>query len=109
MKKGKVNNGMRPRYGKDDLGKGVRGKYLTAYAEAHNIVRLDPEVAKAFPSEKAVNEALMTLIEVARASRGCARGFGAATLSSGLRLWIGFLTVPPPVARRKPWSVPYCS
>lgn len=68
MKKGKVNNGMRPGYGKDDLGKGVRGKYLTAYAEAHNIVRLDPEVAKAFPSEKAVNEALMTLIKVARAT-----------------------------------------
>lgn len=59
---------MRPGYAKDDLGKGVRGKYLTAYAEAHNIVRLDPEVAKAFPGEKAVNEALMTLIEVARAS-----------------------------------------
>lgn len=72
MKKGKVNNGMRPEYGKDDLGKGVRGEYLTAYAEAHNIVivRLDPEVAKAFPGEKAVNEALMTLIEVARASAG---------------------------------------
>jgi hypothetical protein len=70
MKKGKVNNGMRPEYGKDDLGKGVRGKYLTAYTEAHNIVRLDPEVAKAFPSEKAVNEAMMALIEVARASAG---------------------------------------
>lgn len=70
MKKSKVKDEMRPEYTKEDLGKGVRGKYLTAYAEAHNIVRLDPEVAKAFPSEKAVNEALMALIKVARASAG---------------------------------------
>jgi hypothetical protein len=31
---------------------------------------LEPEVAKAFPSEKAVNEALMSLIKLARASTG---------------------------------------
>lgn len=68
MKKAKVKDEMRPEYTKPDLGKGVRGKYLTAYTEAHNIVRLDSEVAKAFPSEKAVNEALMTLIKVARAT-----------------------------------------
>ena len=67
---------MRPEYTKEDLGKGVRGKYLTAYAEAHNIVRLDPEVAKAFPSEKAVNEALMALIKVARASAGTPKDSG---------------------------------
>jgi len=71
-----VKDEMRPEYTKEDLGKGVRGKYLTAYAEAHNIVRLDPEVAKAFPSEKAVNEALMALIKVARASAGTPKDSG---------------------------------
>lgn len=76
MRKSKVKDEMRPEYTKEDLGKGVRGKYLTAYAEAHNIVRLDPEVAKAFPSEKAVNEALMALIKVARASAGTPKDSG---------------------------------
>ncbi len=59
---------MRPEYKREDLGKGTRGKYTSAYAEAHNIVLLDPEVAKAFPSEEAVNKALMSLMKVARAS-----------------------------------------
>lgn len=59
---------MKPEYKREDLGKGVRGKYASAYAEAHNIVLLDPEVAKAFPSEEAVNNALMSLMKVARAS-----------------------------------------
>jgi hypothetical protein len=68
MKKAKVTDEMRPEYKREDLGKGVRGKYASAYAEAHNIVLLDPEVAKAFPSEEAVNKALMSLMKVARAS-----------------------------------------
>ena len=68
MKKTKLKDEMRPEYKREDLGKGVRGKYTSAYAEAHNIVLLDPEVAKAFPSEEAVNKALMSLMKVARAS-----------------------------------------
>jgi hypothetical protein len=47
---------------------GVRGKYYSAFKEKHNIVLLDPEVANAFPSEEAVNEALKSLIKVARDS-----------------------------------------
>ncbi len=68
MKKAKVTDEIRPEYKREDLGKGVRGKYASAYAEAHNIVLLDPEVAKAFPSEEAVNKALMSLMKVARES-----------------------------------------
>jgi len=64
MKKGNVKEEMRPEYKREDLGKGIRGKYSSAYKEAHNIVLLDPEVAKAFPSEEAVNEALKSLIRV---------------------------------------------
>ena len=54
---------MRSEYKREDLRKGVRGKYALAYAEAHNIVLLDPEVAKAFPSEEAVNKALLSLMK----------------------------------------------
>jgi hypothetical protein len=48
----------------------VRGKYYEAYKEGHNVVLLKPEVAKAFPSEDAVNEALLSLIKIAQASTG---------------------------------------
>ncbi len=37
---------------------GTRGKYAERYAEGTNIVKLDPDVADAFPNEEAVNEAL---------------------------------------------------
>ncbi|CAE6511501.1 MAG TPA: hypothetical protein DEO56_11310 [Nitrosomonas nitrosa] len=68
MKKTKVKDEMRPEYQREDLGKGVRGKYASAYAKAHNIVLLDPEVAKAFPSEEAVNKALLSLMKEAQTS-----------------------------------------
>lgn len=37
---------------------GIRGKYAKQYAAGTNIVRLDPDVAAAFPNEEAVNDAL---------------------------------------------------
>jgi hypothetical protein len=51
---------LRPEY---DFSKGVRGKYAKRYAEGTNIVRLDPDVAKAFPTAQSVNEALRGLME----------------------------------------------
>ncbi|OQY04931.1 MAG: hypothetical protein B6I22_08460 [Desulfobacteraceae bacterium 4572_123] len=59
---------MRSEYKKEDLGIGKRGKYYNAYRESNNLVRLIPEVAKAFPTEKAVNDALLALIKAARSS-----------------------------------------
>ena len=73
MKKAEENDGMRKEYRREDLGKGVRGKYYDSYREGHNIVLLRPEVAKAFPSEEAVNEALLSLIKIAQASTGRTR------------------------------------
>jgi len=70
MKKTKFDDDMRPEYKREDLGKGVRGKYYHSYVESHNLVLLDPEVAKAFPSEEAVNKALLSLIKIARESTG---------------------------------------
>ena len=45
-----------------DFSGGVRGKYAQRYREGTNIVRLDDDVAVAFPDSKKVNEALRTLI-----------------------------------------------
>lgn len=70
MKKGDRSEEMRPEYQKDDLGEGMRGKYLEAYNESHNLVLLKPEVVEAFPTEEAVNEALLSLIRIAKASAG---------------------------------------
>ncbi len=68
MKKVKDEDEMRSEYKREDLGVGVRGKYYEANKEGHNLVLLKPEVAEAFPSEEAVNEALLSLIKVAQAS-----------------------------------------
>ena len=72
MKKIKSND-LRPEYRREDLAKGVRGKYLRAYRAGTNLVLLRPEVAKAFPTEEAVNDALRSLIEVAQRSIGRAK------------------------------------
>ena len=59
---------MRAHYNREDLGKGVRGKFFKEFNDGHNLVLLQPEVAKFFPSEDAVNEALLSLIKIAQAS-----------------------------------------
>ncbi|MCF7993397.1 MAG: hypothetical protein K9L32_09975 [Chromatiaceae bacterium] len=59
---------LRTEYRREDLGQGVRGKYYASYRESHNLVLLKPEVAEAFPSEEAVNEALLSLIRIAKSS-----------------------------------------
>jgi hypothetical protein len=61
---------LRPEYRREDLGEGVRGKYLEAYRGGTNLVLLSPDVAKVFTSEELVNEALRHLIEVAHKSVG---------------------------------------
>lgn len=45
-----------------DFSKGVRGKYAGRIEQGTNLVRLEPEVAKYFPTAKAVNRALKSLI-----------------------------------------------
>ncbi|MEO6545112.1 MAG: hypothetical protein ABIP05_13840 [Nitrospiraceae bacterium] len=65
MRKGKSDE-LRAEYSRTSLGRGVRGKYLKEYRRVTNLVLLTPEVAKAFPSAKAVNDALSSLITVAR-------------------------------------------
>jgi hypothetical protein len=61
MKKGKDDFKMKGEY---DFSRGVRGKYAKQYAAGNNVVVLDPDVAKAFPNSKSVNEALRGLVEI---------------------------------------------
>ena len=56
---------LRPEYDLKSLLKGgVRGKYAKRYHAGTNRVLLEPEVAKAFPNEKAVNEALKLVMKL---------------------------------------------
>ena len=58
---------LRPEYDMKSLLKdGVRGKYATRYNAGTNLVLLEPDVAKAFPNEKAVNDALKLVIQLTK-------------------------------------------
>ena len=67
MKKTKKDE-LRAEYRREDFDRGVRGKYLESYRSGTNLVLLSPDVAKAFPSEEAVNDALRSLINLAERS-----------------------------------------
>lgn len=45
-----------------DFSGGVRGKYAKRYALGTNIVVLEPDVAEAFPTARAVNTALRKVL-----------------------------------------------
>jgi hypothetical protein len=47
---------LRPEYKRSDFGELVRGKYAKRIAETTNVVILEPEIAQAFPNDKAVND-----------------------------------------------------
>ena len=58
---------LRAEYKRSDFPGGlVRGKYAKRIKESSNIIVLKPEVAQAFPNEEAVNNALLSLIDIAR-------------------------------------------
>jgi len=61
-----VDDELRAEYDLSQLQGGVRGKYVQRYNEGTNLVLLAPDVAEAFPSDEAVNEALRLLIRIAR-------------------------------------------
>lgn len=49
-----------------DFTKGVRGKYAKRYAQGTNLVMLEPDVAKVFPTAEAVNNSLRALAQILR-------------------------------------------
>ena len=54
---------MRPEY---DFSNAVRGVTAVRYAEAANVILVDPDLARVFPNAKAVNDALRTLARIRR-------------------------------------------
>lgn len=61
-----LDDELREEYDEKALKGGVRGKYAQRLAQGSNVVRLAPDVAAAFPTEEAVNEALRLLLEAAK-------------------------------------------
>jgi hypothetical protein len=78
MKKGSrsMPDDLRPEYDLAALGPGVRGKYA-GRLKGTTLVALQPEVAAAFPTSEAVNEALRAVLRttvVRRSTRARNRG-----------------------------------
>jgi hypothetical protein len=67
------DGGMRPEYDFASMKGGVRGKHHGRYRKGTNVVLIEPDVAAAFPTEDAVNEALRRILGTARAVRSTAR------------------------------------
>ena len=61
-----LEDDLRPEYDFSKMQGGVRGKYVERYRAGTNIVLLDPDVAQAFPTSEAVNEALRLLMQIAQ-------------------------------------------
>jgi len=59
---------LRPEYDASVLKNGVRAKYLAEYLSGTNLVLLAPDVAKAFPTEDAVNKGLRRLMRLQEAA-----------------------------------------
>ena len=59
----KSNDDLKQEYVLKSLGKGVRGKYFEDYQKGTNVVVIDPELSKAFPNAKAVNDALRKALD----------------------------------------------
>ena len=63
--KGEKSDELRREYPlRELLKKGVQGKYAGRYREGTNLVLLAPDVAKAFPTEETVNEALRLVMQL---------------------------------------------
>ena len=62
---------LRPEYDlRTLLRDGVRGKYASGFEAGANVVLLEPDVAKAFPTEEAVNQALRLVIQLGKITVG---------------------------------------
>jgi hypothetical protein len=66
VRSSRISDDMRAEY---DFSGGVRGKYVDRYRRGTNIVLLEPELTKAFPDSKPVNDALRGLLPIATRAR----------------------------------------
>jgi hypothetical protein len=68
-----------PELKRDELGKGTRGKYLKHFVQGSNVVVLQPEIQKAFPTSEAVNKALASMLAFAQEAQGLTGRSGRTT------------------------------
>jgi hypothetical protein len=68
-----------PELKRDALGKGVRGKYLKHFSHGSNVVVLQPEIQKVFPTSEAVNKALASMLAFAQETQGLTGRSGRTT------------------------------
>jgi len=61
-----LEDDLRPEYDFSKMQGGVRGKYVECYRAGTNVVLLEPDVARAFPTSDSVNEALRLLMQIAQ-------------------------------------------
>jgi hypothetical protein len=64
-----LDDDLRPEYKRSDFGVMERGKYAARARAALKIAVLKPEIAKAFPTSEAVNDALATMLTIASESK----------------------------------------
>lgn len=70
MAKSKVlEDDLRAEYKRSDFGVMKRGEYATRARAALKIAILKPDIAKAFPTSEAVNDALATMLAIASESK----------------------------------------
>jgi len=65
-KKNKINGDLRPEYDFFKMKGGVRGKYTSRYHAGTNLIHLEPDVAKVFSDDVSVNQALRSLMKLAK-------------------------------------------
>jgi len=65
----KDKDDIRAEYRREDLGKGIRGKYFARHKKGTNLVLLNDTVAEAFPTAQAVNDALLGLLALTEKTR----------------------------------------
>ena len=68
INKRKTVDEMRKEYDFSQLKGGVRGKYAKRFRAGNNLVRLEADVARIFDNDASVNEALRSLIKVAKSN-----------------------------------------
>jgi hypothetical protein len=61
--KGAKSDEVRPEYDFATMKGGTRGKYAVRLKRGSNLILLDPDVAAAFPTEAAANEALRAVLK----------------------------------------------
>jgi hypothetical protein len=71
MEKRLKDDDLRPEYPlKELLKREVKRKYVKRYRKGTNPILLEPDISKAFPSARTVNEALRLVLELGKFSGG---------------------------------------